>query len=80
MCNDQMKANRFLRWAEARQKLARIQKHLNQGGRVMLVTYTKATIYDKRHGVMFRATKEGLFVQRGKNFDCLNFTPIKFIA
>lgn len=62
----------------AQEKLAKIQAHLAAGGQVMTVTYTKATIYHKKHMAMFTATEKDLFVQSGKRKDCLNFTPIKF--
>lgn len=62
----------------AQEKLAKIQAHLASGGKVMTVTYTKATIYSKKHVDMFSATDKDLFVQRGKGRDCLNFTCIKF--
>ncbi len=62
----------------ATERLDRITKHLNAGGKVMAVTYTKATMYDKRHVSMFRVSGNDLLVQRGKKWDCLNFTPIRF--
>ena len=44
----------------------------------MIITYTKATIYDQRHVGWFSATEKDLYVRRGKGKECLNFTPIKF--
>ena len=60
------------------ERLAQIQQHLTAGGKVMIVTYAKATIYDQRHVGWFTATETDLYVRRGKGKDCLNFTPIKF--
>lgn len=62
----------------SQERLAQIQAHLLNNGQVMVVTYTKATIYKKKHVGMFSATEKDLFVQRGKGRDCLNFTTIKF--
>lgn len=59
-------------------RLAAIQTHLANGGTVRVSTYTQATVYDKRHVGMFSANTSGLYVQRGKRKDCLNFTTIRF--
>ena len=79
MNNDQMKANRYLRWHQARQKLARIQHHLADGGKMVVGTHTRATVYDRRHGEMFRATRAGLFVRRGSGWDCIDYCGIRFV-
>ena len=60
------------------ERLEKITTHLQAGGRVMTCSYTRPIVYDKRHISMFRATDKDLLVQRGKHWDCLNFTPIKF--
>jgi len=60
------------------ERLAAIQRHLTAGGKVMVVTYTKGTIYTKKHLSLFSSTKTDLFVQRGKRKECLNLTPIRF--
>ncbi len=62
----------------AQERLAVIQTHLDAGGQVMVCTYTHATLYKKKHRDMFTATEKDLFVARGKQKDCLNFTTIKF--
>lgn len=59
-------------------RLAAIQQHLATGGKVMLVTYTTGTIYDRRHHDWFTATSTGLYVRRGAGTVCLNLSPIKF--
>jgi hypothetical protein len=64
--------------ATSKERLAAIQAHLQGGGKVMVCTYTKATVYDQRHCEWFTATDKDLFVRRGKTKDCLNFTPIRF--
>lgn len=60
------------------ERFANIVEHLTNGGKVMVLTYTKATIYDKRHVSMFKTSGNSLFVQRGKKWDCLDFTPVRF--
>lgn len=72
MTNDEMKANRFLRWHNSRRKVAFIQKHLAAGHTVCLTTHTKQVRYTAKHAEMFRATKTGAFVQRGKAWDCID--------
>jgi hypothetical protein len=70
----------YLRWHTARQTARRIAAHLAAGGRVVVATYTRATYYDQRHAAMFRATRTGLFVQRGKAWDCIDGCAIRFVA
>lgn len=60
------------------ERLQQIRNHLLAGGEIMVVTAYKGTMYSKKHIDMFKATQSGLYVQRGKNWDCLNFTTIKF--
>lgn len=60
------------------ERLRAIQDHLTTGGKVMVVTYAKSTIYDRRHLDSFSANDTGLYVRRGRTKDCLNFTPIRF--
>jgi len=76
MNNSDMKANRFGRWAAYRKMVANIKETLAAGGIVQIPTYTRCTNYDKRHVDMFKATKSGAWVQRGKNWDCLNLSKI----
>lgn len=77
MNNADMKAGRYLRWHKARVKVAAIKAALASGAVVMIATYTKATQYDKRHGEMFKATRSGAWVQRGKHWDCIDGAGIK---
>jgi len=79
MTNDQMKPGRFLRWQQARRTAARIANHLTLGGRVVVGTYSRATIYSRRHADMFRATSSGLYVRNGKHWDCIGYCAIRFI-
>ena len=75
--NSQMIAGRFLRYARARQRVAWIKAQLAAGRIVQLTTYTKATSYDARHADMFKATKTGAYVRRGKSWDCIDFTNLQ---
>ena len=59
-------------------KLAEIQRHLDTGGVIQIVTYAKATQYTRKHRELFTADAAGLYVRRGRSKDCLNFTTIRF--
>lgn len=76
MTNDEMKANRYLRWHNARQKVAWIKTHLAAGRTVCVTTYTKQTRYTAKHADMFRATKSGAYVQSGKNWLCFDGSKV----
>jgi hypothetical protein len=79
MINDQMKPGRFLRWQESRRTAARIAAHLNSGGKVVVATYTRASVYSRKHADMFRATSSGLHVRTGKRWDCIDYCAIRFV-
>lgn len=79
LANDQMKSNRFARWHKARKKVAEIRSHLEMGHEVYICTYTRAVRYTKKHVEMFKATRTGAFVQRGKNWDCIDGCAIKAV-
>jgi hypothetical protein len=70
--NDQMKANRFANWHANRVLVSKINAALEAGKIVQLTTYTHASRYTKKHIGMFKATKSGAYVQRGKKWDCIN--------
>ena len=71
MTNSEMKADRFLRWHKARVMLGKINAALEGGSTVQLTTYTKAVRYTRKHLGMFKATKTGVYVQRGAKWDSL---------
>lgn len=79
MDNAHMKPNRYLKWANARKTFAAIQSHLEKGGRIMVATCTRATVYTSKHATLFKCGKDSVYVARGKHWDSLAFTPIKFI-
>lgn len=72
MTNAEMIKNRYLRWHNARAKVAWIKAQLAAGRTVCLTTHTKQTRYAAEHADMFRATKTGTFVQRGTAWDCID--------
>ena len=77
LTNSQMIADRFVRFARARKRVAWIRAQLGTGRTVQLATYTKATNYDARHADWFKATKAGAFVRRGKSWDCIDLCALR---
>lgn len=77
MTNEQMKPNRFLRWAKARKRIAWIKAQLGAGKTVQVATALKATRYTAKHLDMFKAARNGAFVQRGKNWDCIDGCDVR---
>ena len=77
LTNAQMKEGRFLRWHKARQRLTWIQARLSEGYTVQCSTYLRSVRYKAKHADMFKATKTGVFVQRGKNWDCIDGCKIE---
>ena len=79
MSNEDMIANRFLRWHLVRKKYNAIVKHLEADGTVYVCTAYKATKFTRKHIAMFKATKKSLYMQRGKFWDCIDFCGIQFV-
>jgi hypothetical protein len=48
------------------------------GGRVMVATYLRATVYDRRHAGMFALRGGRVHVARGRHWDCIDGCAIKF--
>lgn len=71
MSNQQMKPGRYADWADCRKCVRWIQSELRAGRTIVVATYTKARQFDSRHVAMFKATRSGVFVQRGKQWDCI---------
>lgn len=76
--NEQMIKNRYGRWAKARRLVGDICDTLNAGGYVVIATATKARRYDVRSVDSFKATKHGAYVQRGKQWDSIDYCGIRF--
>lgn len=75
--NSEMTANRFARWAVARRKFALIQKHLAAGRTVVISTALRGSKLSAKHAAMVKATRSGLYLQRGKNWDCIDYSAIR---
>jgi len=80
MTNDQMKAGRFLRFYKARRRINFIRENLAAGNIVQITTSLKAVRYNKKHIDMFKATKTGAYVQRGKAWDCIDYCDVRAFA
>lgn len=77
LTNAQMTANRFARWAKARAKLAKITEAMNAGATITVTTYGRQLRLTAKHADMLKATKTGLYVQRGKAWDCIDGAKIQ---
>lgn len=73
-----MITNRFLRLHNGRKRFAAIVEHLRAGGKVQLVTAWKATEYGRKHAGDFKLVGPSVYVRRGKSWDCIDFTPVRF--
>lgn len=80
LTNTEMKANRFATWQKARRKVAAIVSHLEAGHTVMICSYTKVTKCTRKHAGMFKAAKNGAYIQRGKSWDCIDGCKIEVYA
>lgn len=77
LTNAQMTANRFARWAKARARLAKIQNALASGATITISTYGRQLRLTSKHAEMLKATKTGLYVQRGRSWDCIDGAKIQ---
>jgi hypothetical protein len=77
MTNDQMKAGRFLKLAKGRKMFRFILANLEAGNSVSVTTYTRSVNYKAEHKTMFKLGVSGsVYVQRGKNWDCIDLCRI----
>ena len=53
-----------------------IVDNLNAGKSVLVQTALRATEYKKKHAKMFQLRANGVFVQRGKSWDCIDYCKI----
>lgn len=51
---------------------------LESDGVVTVATYTHAKHYQKKHIDWFRYTANGVYVKRGKSWDCIDYCAFKF--
>jgi hypothetical protein len=77
MTNEQMKPNRFARMMENKTIYEKILDAIKKGFSIQITTYTHSKIYSKSE--QFKLGKSGVYVQRGKNWDCINGASIRVI-
>jgi len=77
MSNENMKANRYLRMYENKKLYNSIVAEIAKGLAIQVSTYTKSKIYTKAE--QFKLGKTGVYVQRGKNWDCINSSAIRSV-
>ena len=76
MENSAMKAGRFLRQHKARQRIKWMEIQWDAGKTVYVSTCTRITKIAPKHRDMVKATKTGVYVQRGRAWDCIDFCNI----
>lgn len=76
MSNDQMKPNRFAKWAASRKIISWIKARLAEGRTVCITNHIKSLQYSKKHVDLFVAGKNGAFVKHGKNLLCIDGNKI----
>jgi hypothetical protein len=58
-----------------------LKQWLSLGGRVQVTTYTKSTLYNKRHMDMFFLDRSGdLCVKRGKQSECIKYCDVRLVG
>jgi hypothetical protein len=80
MTNEQMKVGRFLALHKARRMFRFITANLAAGNEIQLTTSTRSTIYKAKHIDMFRIKGSSVYVQRGKAWDCINYTHVRALG
>ena len=78
--NSDMKANRFFVWHSARRRVAAIIAHLEAGRTIYISTYTRSIKCTKAHIGMFKAARNGAYIQNGKRWDCIDGCKINVQA
>ena len=77
LTNSQMRPGRYLQWATARRKAAWIASAIASGRTVYLCTqYRQIKVTRPEH---VKATKSGLYVVRGKGWDCADGCALRAI-
>lgn len=54
-----------------------VMAHFAKGNFVAVCGYGVATLYKPKHAGMFRLTRSGLHVQRGRRWDCINYAAFQ---
>ena len=65
---------------EMKELFEKIKNHFDKGGCVQVCTAYKAWLFKPKHKDMFKLSKDekSLYMQRGKNWDCINYCAIQF--
>lgn len=77
LTNDEMTPRRFLIRMENKKLYNRILSEIAKGLAIQVTTYTKSKIYTRAE--QFKLGKTGVYAQRGKHWDCINFCSIRSI-
>jgi hypothetical protein len=75
MKNSDMTENRYLIMYQNKKLYNGIISEIEGGAAIQVTTYTQSRIYTKAS--QFRLGKTGVYVQRGKHWDCINFCSIR---
>lgn len=75
--NENMKPNRFLRMFENKTLYNKIAHEIGKGLSIQVTTYTRSTVYKSLDS--FKLGKNGVYVKRGKNWDCINGASIRSV-
>lgn len=57
-------------------KLDWITTQLNNDKTVQITSYLKSIVCNKKHINLFKVTKNGLYIQMGKRFECIDYCKI----
>lgn len=63
----------------AEKKLAWILDRLSEGRTVYITTALRSTAFKQRHKDMLRVKGDSLYMQRGKNWDCVDYCKISAV-
>ena len=72
-----MTPNRFGKMMEYKKLYNNIKAEISKGLSIQITTYTNSKIYSKIE--QFKLGKNGVYVQRGKSWDCITGASIRSI-
>ena len=77
IANEKMTANRYMRMYENKKLYSGIIAEIEKGHAIQVTTYLASKIY--KSASQFKLGKNGVYVQRGKNWDCINGASIRSV-
>jgi hypothetical protein len=77
MDNSQMKSNRYGKWYTCKVLYTNIMAELDKGLSIQITNYLRSTIYS--HKSQFKYDSTGVYVARGKRWDCILGNNIRSI-